>query len=179
MSNIQAVTPPSPQSQPHDALLELVRVEIPTELKRMKRQEPSTANIHAELHGTVGSFVKSLGDYMVEIRDWVNEMHLIHADHLEALEARIDGVEDYGTETQILPADADILLKVVIACKLLASELAAGPVSERDDEGKRKLAEIIALCDQSEKIVQENVFYGDDGDDGDDDGGAEEGAESD
>lgn len=170
MSNQQPETAPKTEPQQlqqpiKDALLNLVRVEIPTELQRIKSmRDPSVGNLHAELHGTIGSIVKTLGDYVLEIRDWVGEMHSIQADHIEALDSRIDVIEEFGGETQILPADAEVLSRIVVACKYLASEMIKGPVAERDEKGKQKLAEIIVLCEEGEKIVSDNVLSFDDED---------------
>lgn len=168
MSNNQARARATEQPV-RDALLNLVRVEIPQELQRMRKQDPSVASLQAEMTGTLGSLVKSIGDYVLEMRDWMTEMHTIQADHIEALDARIDMIEDFGGETQLLPADAELLGKIVFACKHLASEMIKGPVPERDEAGKQKLAEIIVLCEQAEKLVTDSVLTYDE-DLSDDDG---------
>jgi hypothetical protein len=167
MSNNPAETlnTEQPEQPVKDALLNLVRVEIPSELQRIKRmKEPSVGNVHAELHGTLGSLMKVLGGYVLEIRDWVGEMHSIQADHIEALGSRVDLIEEFGGDTSILPGDAELLAKIIFACKHLASEMIKGAVPDRDEEGKQKLAEIILLCEQGDKLVNESVLSFDDED---------------
>lgn len=146
-------------SPPGDALLKLVSVEIPRELKRIQKMDsPSVASLQAELHGTVGSLVGTLGAYLLEIRNWSSQMHGIQADHIEALDVRVDSLEEFGGETQILPADAELFSKVISACEYLAGELLKGPIPERDEEGKAKLAEIVSLCGDAQRVVDESTL---------------------
>lgn len=144
---------------PGDALLKLVTVEIPRELKRIQQiDSPSVATLQAELHGTVGSLVATLGSYLLEIRNWSSQMHGIQADHIEALDVRVDTLEEFGGDTQILPDDAELFSKVISACEYLAGELLKGPIPERDEDGKQKLAEIVALCGKAQKVVDESTL---------------------
>lgn len=161
MTDILAAAPEAaPElSAPGDALLKLVNTEIPRELKRIQQMEsPSVGAIQAELHGTVGSLIATLGAYLLEIRNWSSQMHGIQADHIEALDVRVDTLEEFGGDTQILPADAELFGKVISACEYLASELIKGPIPERDEEGKLKLTEIVTLCRDAQKVVDESTL---------------------
>ena len=161
MSETQAAQ--KTEKSPEDALKKLIHVEIPRELMRIQRmKDPSVANLHAELHGTIGSLVGALGSYLLEIRNWSSELHSIQADHIEALDARVDTIEEFGGDTQLLPNDAELLAKVVVACEYLASEMIKGAVPERDEDGKEKLAEIIVLCSQAKKLIDDNTLSFDD-----------------
>ncbi|MCP4240235.1 MAG: hypothetical protein GY772_06700 [bacterium] len=146
---------PAPPAAP-DALVSLVTVEIPREMARIKgAKDPSLSSIHAELHGTLGSLLSTLGSYLLEIRNWSSQMYGIQADHIEALDVRVDTLEEFGGETQILPVDAELLQKVIQACEYMASEMIKGPISERDAEGKEKLGEILSLCGEAQKVVDD------------------------
>lgn len=164
-----------------DSLLRLATVDIPAEQRRIKQvSNPSTQQLQQEMAGTLLSLIKDVAIGLVELRDWnVNYLNAL-SDHVEALDQRVDTVETYGAETSITPEDAETLAKAVLGCKYIATQLLNGPfpIGERDEEGKQKLAELIAIAEQSEKIITDSMLVSDDdddldGDDDDDDDDAE------
>jgi hypothetical protein len=158
-----------------DSLLRLATIDIPEEQRRLKQiKEPTAQHLQQEMAGTLLSLVKDVAIGLVELRDWnVNYLNAL-SDHVEALDQRVDTVETYGAETSITPEDAETLAKAVLGCKYIATQLLNGPfpITERDDEGKQKLAELIAIAEQSEKIITDSTLVPDD--DLDDDDGEDE-----
>lgn len=183
MSNgtIPAATPSQPQAAPpltpeqaaaaEDSLLRLATIDIPTEQRRLKQiREPSAQQLQQEMAGTLLSIMKDVAVGLVELRDWnVNYLNAL-SDHVEALDQRVDTVETYGAETTIIPEDGEVLAKAIVGCKYLAQNLLTGPfpIEERDEEGKQKLAELIAIAEQAEKIIADSTLISDDEVDEDD-----------
>jgi hypothetical protein len=169
---------------PIDALLKLAQEDIPREQARLR----SLANtgidadrLLTEMHGTLLDVTKDLARGLVEVRDWAYEYMNGIGDHLEAVDTRLDVIEEFGGESTLLPDDAEVLSNVCAGAHYLASQLLQGPfpIGERDDEGKQKLAELIAFAEQGERIVKESLLVMDDdddlddGDEGDDDSESE------
>lgn len=157
--------------QPVDTLLRLVQVEIPQDQARLKAlKEVDPARLLVELHATVMEYLKETLRHVIDIRDWSYQSMNAISDHLEATDERLDVVESLGNESTLLPEDAEVLAKVAVGCKYIAQNLLTGPfpIGERDEEGKAKLAELIALCEQGERIIQSSVLIPDDGEDDDD-----------
>jgi hypothetical protein len=178
-SQPQAVQPQIPQQMTpqevaaaEDALLRLATIDIPAEQRRLKQiKEPNVHQLSQELAGTVLELVKEVARNQVELRDWSHDYMSAISDHVEALDTRVSTVETYGAETTITPEDAEVLAKAVLSCKYLATQLLNGPfpIDERDEEGKQKLAEVIAIAEQSEKIISDSTLVTDDDDiEGDD-----------
>lgn len=188
MSNgaIPVTTPfqPQPQPQPQpsmtpqqpvaaeDSLLRLATIDIPAEQRRLKQiKEPSAQHLLQEMAGTLLSLTKDVAVGLVELRDWnVNYLNAL-SDHVEALDQRVDTVETYGAETTIVPEDAETIAKAVLGCKYISQQLLNGPfpIEERDEEGKQKLAELIAIAEQAEKIIADATLVADEDDDEPDD----------
>lgn len=154
-----------------DSLLRLATIDIPAEQRRLKQiKEPQATQLLQELSGTVLELVKEVARNQVELRDWnVNYLNAL-SDHVEALDTRVDMVETYGAETTITPDDAETLAKAVLGCKYIATQLLNGPfpIEERDDEGKQKLAELIAIAEQSERIITDGTLVAEEDEPGDD-----------
>jgi molybdenum cofactor biosynthesis enzyme MoaA len=164
---------PQQAAAAEDSLLRLATIDIPAEQRRLKQiKEPNVAQVLQELSGTVLELVKEVARNQVELRDWNHDYMNAISDHVEALDVRMSTVETYGAETTITPEDAEVLAKAVLSCKYLATQLLQGPfpIEERDEEGKQKLAEVIAIAEQSEKIINDSTLVpDDDSDDSDDD----------
>ena len=120
-----------------------------------------------EITGTVLSIVKDLAQNQVEIRDWSFSQMSSISDHLEAHEDRFDTIEQFGGETTLTPEDGEILARALTGAKYVAMVLFKGPfpIEERDEEGKQKLAEVLAHIDQAEKIVADSTLLPDDDED--------------
>ena len=174
-----APQPMTPQqaAAAEDSLLRLVTIDIPAEQRRLKQiKDPSAQQILQEMAGTLLSLTRDVAEGLVQLRDWnVNYLNAL-SDHVEALDQRVDTVETYGAETTIVPEDAETLAKSVLGCKYLAQSLLTGPfpIEERDEEGKQKLAELIAIAEQSEKIISDATLVADE-DEEDEDEDAEVG----
>lgn len=155
-----------------DFLLRLATVDIPSEQRRIKQvKDPTSPQLQQEIAGTVLELLKEVARNQVELRDWnVSYLNAL-SDHVEALDQRVETVETYGDETTITPEDAETLAKAVLGCKYIATQLLNGPfpIDERDEEGKQKLAELIAIAEQSERIITDSTIVLDDDLDDDDD----------
>jgi hypothetical protein len=155
-----------------DFLLRLATVDIPSEQRRIKQvKDPTSPQLQQEIAGTVLELLKEVARNQVELRDWnVSYLNAL-SDHVEALDQRVETVETYGAETTITPEDAETLAKAVLGCKYIATQLLNGPfpIDERDEEGKQKLAELIAIAEQSERIITDSTIVLDDDLDDDDD----------
>lgn len=147
-----------------DTLLRLATVDIPSEQRRLKQiKEPTSHQIMQEMSGTLLSIVKDVASGLVALRDWnVGYLNAL-SDHVEAIDSRVDTMENYGSETVILPEDAEVMAKATLGCKYLATQLLNGPhpIEERDEEGKQKLAELIAIAEQSERIIADSTLVND------------------
>lgn len=166
------VAPPSPslttEQLANDALLRLAHHEIPAERRRLKAiSNPNAAQCMNELHGTTLDIVQDLARNQVEVRDWVFEYMTTISQHMEALESRLETMDQFGTETVLTPEDADIIMKAVLGCGFIAKSLLQGPfpIQERDEEGKQKLAELLAYCEQAERIINDNRLVPEDEED--------------
>lgn len=160
----------SEQQAGHDALVRLANVDIPAEQRRLKQiKDPNAQQAIQEMSGTILDILKDTIRHLVSIRDWTFSGFNSLSDHMEAFEDRLDTVETYGSETSITQEDADVLAKAVIGCRLLATEFLQGPfpINERDEEGKQKLAELIAIAEQGEKIIDESTLSLEEGEDED------------
>lgn len=161
---------PQQAAAAEDALLRLATIDIPTEQRRLKQiRDPNSQQMLQEMAGTILSLMRDIAEGLVEVRDWSGSYMSALSDHMEALTERMDTVESYGADTTIIPEDGEVLAKAVLGCKYLAQSLLTGPfpIEERDDEGKQKLAELIAIAEQSEKIIADCTLVPDD--DSDDD----------
>lgn len=170
------VTQPTQDSE-SDSLRRLATVDIPAERRRLKAiAEPTAQQVLTELAGTSLDLVEEVAKNTVDLRDWVYEYLQQLSEHMEALEERVDTVTAYGSETTITPEDGIVLSKLAVGCKVLASLLMQGPfpIEERDDEGKQKLAELIVLAEQAEKILADSTLSEDDDEDDEDDGDDDE-----
>jgi len=168
-----AATPSQPQ-QPlspdlaSDALLRLAQLDIPAEQRRLKQiKDPTIEALLQEMAGTQLDIIKDMARNQVELRDWAFAALNALAEHVEALDDRMQTIETYGTETTLTPEDAEVFRKAVIGAKWAAVLLLQGPfpIQERDEEGKQKLAEIIAYAEQAEKIIVDTELSLDDDDD--------------
>jgi len=151
-----------------DALVRLAQTEISKDQLRLKQLvNPTTAQLNTELHGTVLSYLKDVARGLVEVRDWMYSYMGESSDHLEALDARLDIIEEFGGDTSILPDDAETLGNVIATAKFLAESLLRGPfpLQERDDEGKQKLAEFLILCESAKTIVQDSTLVAEEDED--------------
>jgi len=163
---------PQQATAAEDSLLRLATIDIPAEQRRLKQiKDPNAQQLQQEMAGTLLSLMKDVAIGLVELRDWnVNYLNAL-SDHVEALDNRVDTVETYGAETTITPEDAEILAKAVLGCKYIATQLLNGPfpIAERDEEGKQKLAELIAIAEQSERIITDSTLISDEDEDEDED----------
>lgn len=152
--------------------------DIAAERKRLKVvQNPTTERAFAEIHGTVLDLLEEgvgniheLSRNILEMRQWMFDTMTSLSDTVDAHETRIDLVEDLGGGTALVPEDAEVIKKTAQGLKYLATSLLTGPfpIYERDEDGKQKLAELIAYADQVEKIVEESTLTQEDDDDEDD-----------
>jgi hypothetical protein len=177
------------KEQAEDALLRLSEIDIPAERRRLKALTGVTPErVMMELTGTVMDlladtvrYLRETRDNSLAVRDWSYDYFNTLSEHMESIEQRIDVVEEFGGGTTISPDDAEVLGKVIVACKHMALVLLQGPfpVGERDEDGKQKLAEVLALADQADRIVGESVMQEeeDDEDLGDLDDGQDEDVE--
>ncbi len=158
-----------------DALLKLAQEDIPREQARLRalaKTDITPERLLSEMNGTVVDLLKDVARGLVEVRDWAYSYMNQISEHLEANDERLDVMEQFGGDSTLIPDDAEVLSNVCDAAKYLATSMLQGPfpIEERDEEGKQKLAELIALCDQGKQIVSDAVLVMDDDDeDGDDD----------
>lgn len=169
------------RSVPVDALLRLAQDDIPREQARLRALVDggiTPSRLLVEMHGTLLDIDKEIARGLVEVRDWSYQYMNGISDHLEAIDARLDVIEEFGGDSALLPDDAEVLEKVIAGARYLATQMLQGPfpIGERDEEGKQKLAELIAFTEQAERIVKESVLVDDDDDDDEDD---EESSDSD
>lgn len=172
-SNQQSKPKQQPNEKTGDELRRLVEIDIPRDRQRLKKIEgPTPERVLSELNGTVMEYVAEQGRNLVNVRDWTlhnfQQMAASFGDRLEELESRIDAYQTYGAETAITPEDAEILSKVIVACKTLSQTFLQGPfpIQARDSEGQQKLGEIMLLAEQAEKIVVEATLAEDDDEEG-------------
>lgn len=175
--------PAAPPEMPVDALLKLAQEDIPREQARLRalaKTDITPERLLTEMHGTLLDISKDMARGLVEVRDWAYEYMNGISSHLEATDERLDVIEEFGGDSVLLPDDADVLNGVCNAMRFLATSLLQGPfpINERDEEGKQKLAELIALADQAEQIVKDAVLVIEEDDDDDEDGDDEDGDEA-
>lgn len=183
----QAPVAPKKKRPPIDVLLKLAEEDIPREQARLKalsgRTDVTPDRLLVEMHSTVLDITKDLARGLVEVRDWAYSYMNGISDHLEATDLRLDAVEDFGGDSMLLPDDAEVLMKVAVGARYLATQLLQGPfpIEERDDDGKQKLAELIAYAEQAERLIGDAavVIDEDEDDDDDDDADADATADSD
>jgi hypothetical protein len=162
-----APSQPSQKEAAEDALLRLAQIDIPAEQRRLKQiKDPTAQQVMSEVAGTQLDIVKDMARNQVELRDWVYQYLNTLSEHVEALEDRIDTIDTYGAETTITPEDAEVLRNAAVGAKWLALTLLKGPfpLEERDEEGKQKLAELIAHAERAERIIVDSELSADDDD---------------
>jgi len=167
-SQPQPVVAVQQEQSKDDYLVKLLTVDIPREQQRLRQlQNPSVQVLQSELYGTFIDLLKDVigrlidvRDLTVNLRDWSYTSMNAISDHLEASDERLDLMEQYNTETTILPEDADLFGKIVVSCKYLVTSLLEGPfpIVERDEDGKAKLAEILELCEQAETVLNDSAL---------------------
>lgn len=163
--------PSQPEAKSVDQLLKLVQHDIPRDQERLKTLKGSDPQrVATEISGTVLEYLREVAERLLEVRDWSYQSMTAISEHLEATDDRLDVIETFGGDTTMLPEDAELFAKIIVGCKFLAQNLLTGPfpIGERDEAGKTKLAELIAMCEQAERIVSDSVLTDDDDEDDDD-----------
>lgn len=121
--------------------------DLPGHIRRIRDHASSALTLEwmrTELHGTVLSFLGDIGAFARDLSAWLAD----HEDRLSDVESYIEAL---GQETQLVPADANDVVKLAAAMKLMAAEsLKSGPQTE---EAKSMLAELIVVAERVEKMV--------------------------
>lgn len=155
-----------------DQLTKLVRVDLPADVQRLKSKPLPAEQLQGEIAGTVMFHQRSLGENMIQIRDWAAQYLFGMTAHLESIEDRLEELETEGNQgTQIEQEDADKLLLFLAGAKWLIEETQKTQV---DPEAKKKLAELLMLGNECETLIRENVLIevpedeeGEEGEEGD------------
>jgi len=156
-----------------DGLLELVRTKIPEQRQRLKDKlkDMTLEGLGRELHGTVLPLLERLGGEVFNIRAWAAHAIAHHADVINDLASRVEGLEEmlFSGESQLSPEDAVLFSSVTHALEQMTVE--AKKVTT-DPAGLKKLDELLMICQQSkDRIDQIEVSTDDeDEDEGEDEG---------
>jgi hypothetical protein len=160
-----------------DPLTKLVRTDLPADVQRLKGKLLPPEQLQGEMTGTVMFHQRSLGEHMIQIRDWAAQYLFGMTAHLESIEDRLEELESEGVaqSTQIEQDDADNMLKYIAGSNALLVELQKTQV---DPEAKLKLQELINLGSTCEEMIRANVLIevpdDDDEESGEGEGGEEE-----
>jgi hypothetical protein len=108
-----------------DPLTKLVRTDLPADVQRLKGKLLPPEQLQGEMTGTVMFHQRSLGEHMIQIRDWAAQYLFGMTAHLESIEDRLEELESEGVaqSTQIEQDDADNMLKYIAGSNALLVEL--------------------------------------------------------
>ncbi len=139
-----------------DPLSKLVQVDLPADIKRLKSTKMSTEQVQSELTGTVMYYLRSLGEYQIQVRDWATTFLFGIQGHLESIEDRLDELEsDQEQGTQVEQEDADRFLMFIAGARFIIEETMK---TQPDPEAKQKLQELLDLGASCEATIRENVL---------------------
>lgn len=165
-----------PEEQPKTPWLErFLQKELPNKIADLKQHTEPNANEHSSwLHTVVVDVaLHYIGDLGADLRDkaarfetWLDSLsNTVDAqevtiatldeaddDHDERIAALESFVDALGQVTQLLPDDADDIAKLAASAKWIATEVLTK--GEQTDEGRDRLADLIALCDKVSKLAE-------------------------
>ena len=133
----------------------------------------STEDLRKAIKGDILPMLRDTMANVMQLRDNVYPAINAMADHLDDLEERMAGFDGIASDTQLLPEDADLILKVAGGAKLLCAEL----IKTATGDGRVKLDEMIAMCDELEQLAQNKRL--DTAEDEDEDGEGDDEADGD
>jgi len=139
--------------------------DIDRTIQRVGGMTPTLEILRMVMKGDILPLIRDTMKNLIELRDAVYPAINAMADHLDELEERFAGLEGIASDTQLLPEDSDLILKLAGGAKLICAEL----LKAATGEAKMKLEEMISLADQAETMAKEKRIEDDDDLDGEDD----------
>ncbi len=152
-----------PDPATFDPFARLVFEDLPADQRRIRESDVTPEKLHAEIHGTVLSYISELGRYMFRIHKhlaetthWANESVAAvsaraeyHSAHLDALDARIEMLEDYGSGFS--SEEIEVMLRAVAGAAAIVTDLAAGRdvKAPETDEAKKRVGELLSALEAS------------------------------
>jgi len=167
LSNQKPQTETSVSPETFDPFARLVFEDLPNDQRRIRESDPTPEKIHAEIHGTVLSYISELGRYMFRIHKhleettrWANESVAAvsaraesHSAHLDALDARMEMLEDYGSGFS--SEEIEVMLRAVAGAAAIVTDLAAGRdvKAPETDEAKKRVGELLSALEASAAML--------------------------
>lgn len=160
--------------QEEDPLLQLLK-DISEERNRIQSVSGITVEqLKMELAGTSLDLMEDslkqllvMRDYIVRgFQPWVQGEFQKQLDVLQGHEERLEIIETFGSDTQILPEHAQVLVDVVDSAKYLATALLTEEgrqtLQTLDAAGQQNLQQLLVKCTEAEMILSENTLGADD-----------------
>lgn len=158
---------PAQQPRPSDPLVNLIE-DVQKERQRIRSiQDPSLAQLKSEVAGTTLDLLEDalkmlLGvrNHMLAMQTWASGEFNKFAEVEQSHEDRLEILETYGGDTQILPDHAQLLLDVVEGCGFVVQKLVEGPfpIETPDEEALQALATLQEKCETAKMLVEGAVM---------------------
>jgi len=157
---------PAP-AQKQDPLANLL-AEVQVEKKRIQGiKEPTVSSLKAEVGGTnldllEDALKQMLGirNHLLAVQSWAAGEFQKFAENEGFQDERLDLLETFGGDTQILPDHAQALLDVIEGCAFVAQKLLQGPfpIEAPDEDATAALTQLQEKCAAAKALVEGAVM---------------------
>lgn len=154
-----------------DSLVRLVH-DISSERTRIKRMnEPSNEQLKMELAGTSLDLLEDSTKAILGLRNhvilamqpWIEGELGKMLDVLQGHEERLEILENFGGDTQLLPEHAQLFGDIIDGAKYLATALLDPEQRQKlfdeiDAEGQQVLRQLLDKCEAAENVISDNTL---------------------
>jgi hypothetical protein len=167
--------------------LNQLMMEVQKERKRIQSmKDPSLSSLKAEVGGTnldlledALKHVLGVRNHLLAVQSWASGEFQRLSESEDLQNERINLLETYGGDTQILPDHAQVFLDVIEGCMFVAQKLIQGPfpINYPEPDAMKALSQLQEKCASAKLIVEGAVLEADSYDE--DEGGDEADEEQD